>query len=200
MLRITVTLNGTTPLLMHNSQLSSPLNPVAKHLKSLTSKRTKTEEDLLAIARVEWEGGLYYDPDTGPYMPTENIRACLIKTAGLSRKGPLIKRGLTATALQFPLEYDGPRDLDKLWGDGVGYSPFVDLRSAVNPSTRNRTDRCRPIFPEWSVSSEWILDPEQIDLDVFTEFATKAGEVMGIGDYRLIYGRFSAEVIPHADE
>lgn len=197
-MRVTMNLTGNTPLLMHNSQLASPMNPYAKRLKTITSKRSKTEEDLIAAARVEWEGGLYYDPDTGPYMPAANIYRCLINTARLTKTGKQVERGVTPTAHQFPVEYDGPRDLDAMWGEGIGHSPYVDMKSVK--VQQNRTDRCRPIFPAWYVSSEWILDPHQIDLDTFTETAVKAGQVMGLGDYRLIYGRFSAEVIQHADE
>jgi len=65
---------NTMPLVMHNGRLADQLNPLAKRLKSLAAKRKKSDDDLMEIQRVEWEGGLYYDPKIGPYVPAEARR------------------------------------------------------------------------------------------------------------------------------
>ena len=44
---------GVTPLMHNNPQTVNPLNDYAKKLKVLTSKRTKTEDDLEEILKRE---------------------------------------------------------------------------------------------------------------------------------------------------
>src|SRR5512144_1137486 len=103
---------GTKPLLLHNVQLASPLNPYAKELKSLNSKRVKTDEDRLAIARVEFEGSLYFEDGVGPYIPGQNVLASLIEGAKITRSGKKVERGVTVESFQCPLIYDGPRTVE----------------------------------------------------------------------------------------
>jgi hypothetical protein len=43
---------GTVPLIMHSCQGVNPLHPITKKLKEFTSKRVKTDEDLLEISRL----------------------------------------------------------------------------------------------------------------------------------------------------
>ena len=47
--------------MMHNARLANPLDPLVQEIKKLTGKRKKTEDDLLQIARLEWEGGFYFN-------------------------------------------------------------------------------------------------------------------------------------------
>jgi hypothetical protein len=189
-LKLRLTCTGTRPLLLHNERLASPLNPYVKRIAELTSVRGKTEEQLWQIARLEFEGGLYFDERLGPYIPANMLRKCLITGARLIRAGKKIERGVSVADFMLPIVYDGPRDVDGLWGDGK--SPFVDMRPVrVNSS---RIDRCRPVFRDWLIEAEVIADPQQIDPEEFAEVARLAGEMQGLGDYREMYGRFSALV------
>lgn len=190
-MKVRLTATGTRPLILHNVQLASPLNKYAKELKRLNSKRVKTDDDRMDIARVEWEGSFYFDPEVGPYVPGPNVFRCLINGARITRAGKKIERGVMVTELVLPLIYKGPRDLDGLWGGGE--SEYVDVRLAV--VQRSKVDRCRPIFRNWAFEAELLLDPKIIDYDELCEIARQAGEMEGIGDYRLMYGRFSAEVV-----
>jgi hypothetical protein len=70
----------------------------------------------------------------------------------------------------------------------------VDMRP-VRVGT-SRIDRTRPVFKDWLIEAEVIADPQQIDPEEFAEVARLAGEMQGIGDYREMYGRFSALVEP----
>ena len=63
MKKLHVTLNGTTPLIMHSPKCVNPLHPLAKQMKTLTSKKKKTEADLEAISDLEWEAGAYWVPE-----------------------------------------------------------------------------------------------------------------------------------------
>jgi hypothetical protein len=189
-MKVRLTGKGTRPLLMHNVRLASPLNAYSKQLKALNAKRTKTDEDRMAIARVEFEGSLYLDPGVGPYIPGPNLLASLVEGGRLRKAGKKVERGVNVDDLVMPLIYRGPRDVDGLWGDGE--SEYVDLRTVV--VQRNKVDRCRPIFREWAFEAEILLDPAVIDLDEFRDVAANAGAMAGIGDYRRLYGRFSVEI------
>ena len=45
MKKLHVTLNGTTPLIMHSPKCVNPLHPLAKQMKAYTSKKKKTEAE-----------------------------------------------------------------------------------------------------------------------------------------------------------
>lgn len=190
-MKVRMTATGTRPLIVHNVQLASPLNAYAKRLKALNSKRVKTEEDRLDIARVEFEGSLYYDDTLGPYLPGPNLFASLIGGARLTRAGKKVERGLVVSDFMLPLIYRGPRDIEGLWAAG-GSTEFVDLRSVV--VQRQKVDRCRPIFRTWAVESELIVDPKVLELDELREIAKNAGQMEGVGDYRRAYGRYDVEI------
>lgn len=189
-MKVRLIAKGTRPLLLHNVRLASPLNPYAKQLKALNGKRNKTDEDRLAIARVEFEGSLYWDEEVGPYMPGPNLLASLVEGGRLTKAGKRVERGVNVDDLVMPLVYRGPRDIDGLWGGGE--SEFVDLRTVV--VMRSKIDRCRPIFREWAFEADILLDESVIDPDEFAEVARNAGAMAGVGDYRRMYGRFSVEI------
>lgn len=191
-MKVRISATGTRPLLMHNVQLASPLNAFSKRLKAMNSKRIKTDEDRLEIAHVEWEGSLYFEPEIGPYIPGPNVFRSLINGARLTKAGKKIERGVMVTELVLPLIYKGPRDLVGLWSNGE--SEYVDVRTVV--IQRSKIDRCRPVFRTWAFEADCLIDPKVIDLDEFAEVAANAGEMEGIGDYRLMYGRYSATVTP----
>lgn len=189
-MKVRLTATGTRPLLMHNVQLASPLNRYSKALKAANSKRVKTDDDRVAIARIEFEGSLYFDPEVGPFVPGQNILAALVEGGRLTKAGKKIERGVMIDDLVLPLVYRGPRDVEGLWGNGD--SEYVDMRTVV--IMRNKVDRCRPIFKDWAFEADITIDPSVIDLDEFEEVARNAGAMAGIGDYRRLFGRFSTEV------
>jgi hypothetical protein len=176
---------------MHNVQLASPLNPYAKRLKALNAKRSKTDEDRLEIARTEFEGGLYWEEQVGPFVPAAMLRRSLVGGARLIRAGKSIERGVVVTDYLLPLIYDGPRDVEGLWGGGPG-SPFVDIRPVT--IARQKVDRCRPVFRTWVIEAELVADPQVIDFEKVCEVARLAGEMEGMGDFREMYGRYTTQV------
>lgn len=185
----TITLTGTAALLMHNSRLANPLDPAAKELKKLTGKTKKTDDDHEQIAQQEFNGGLYLDPDVGPYIPAENIARCLVDGAKLTKMGVKVTRGVFITTDVNPLSYNGPRTSQGLWDAG-----WRHMASVKNPGQRGRVMRCRPWFPEWKVQADGKLDPAVLDLDDLATIATNAGSLIGLGDWRPRYGRFTATV------
>jgi hypothetical protein len=187
-----IKITGSTPLLMHSGRLADPLDKATKALKAAGKKpaRTRTDEDFEEMARLEFVGSAYYDPDLGPFVPGENIERCLLDAARLSRQGKLIERGVLVTSDVNPLAYKGPRDLAGLWDD----EQFRLIRGVRNPGQSGRVMRCRPIFPHWSVDALGTYDPSIIDLAPLQEIAEIAGRLIGLGDWRPRYGRFAATI------
>lgn len=187
MIKFSITLTGTAPLLMHNSRLSNPLDAATKALKKYTGKRNKTDEDHEAIARLEFAGGLYFDSDMGPFIPGENIARCLVDGAKLTKMGVKVTRGVFIATDVNPVAYNGPRDEDGLWNAGWRHMASVKVGTS-------RTMRCRPWFPEWRVQAERIVDPSVLELSDIAAIADNAGSLIGLGDWRPRFGRFTATV------
>lgn len=186
---------GTRPLLMHNVRLASPMNPYAKELSRLNKAKPsskRTDEDRLEIARVEWEGGLYFDDEVGPYVPASWIFKTILEGARLGRRGQKIEGGLTVVEMVHPLLYRGPRDIDGLWGSG-GETEFADFRTVRVGQAK--VDRCRPVFKQWSFEADLLVDPTVLDVAELADIVKIAGQLKGIGDYRQQYGRFDAEIV-----
>ena len=184
---IRVTLEGQSPLLMHNGQLANPFNEFAKALKEITAKRKKTDEDQLRIMRIEWEGGLYFDPTIGPFVPAENVESLINDGARLQKRGQDVERAVFLHDRRCPLLYDGPRDVEGMWKAGK----YLDYRSTVNPSTSGRSMRARPIFFEWSLGFTVNYRPDVLNREDVLRFLVDAGQHKGLGDYRPRYGQFS---------
>lgn len=187
-------MSGTSPLLMHNQRLADPLDPYAKALKAISSKKSKTDEDHEQMARIEFEGGLYLDPDLGPYMPGVNIHRSLVEGARQTKRGKDVERAMLILDDVCPLAYRGPRDVEGLWADKT----FVSRRS-VKVKT-SRLPRTRPVFPQWALECEAELDLSLLNFDDVIVIAETAGALAGLGDYRPSsphggsFGRYQAAV------
>ena len=127
-----VEIEGLVPIVMHNGQLCDPFNYYAKELKKLTSKKTKTEDDLRQMMRVEWDGSLYLDGEGRVAMPADNVLAMIQAGARKFRLGPQVEPGVFLDSNWCEFSYDGPKDLDKLYED----SRFVFRKRAVFESKK----------------------------------------------------------------
>lgn len=192
-MNVNLKVTGTRPLLMHNVQLASPMNPFAKEMARLNRAKPsskRTDEDRLEIAHVEWKGGLYFDDAVGPYVPASWVFKTILEGARLGRRGQLIEGGLSVVEMVHPLLYQGPRDMVRMWNGGE--SNFVDFRTVRVGQAK--VDRCRPIFKDWAFEAELMIDPSVLDLAVLQDIVEISGRLKGIGDYRQQYGRFDATV------
>lgn len=189
----TVSIEGTTPFMMHAPTTIDPLNQITRDLSAVTSKRSKTIDDHARVARLEWEAGMYFDDESGPYIPSEMLEAC-IRDGGKHRKlGKEITRSVFVTDSLIPIGYEGPRDIDGLWDNG-----FSDRRP-VKVQT-SKVIRTRPLFREWWAEATIAIDEERIDLDEFRACVVDAGRLNGIGDFRPRFGRFDLIEIKPAEE
>lgn len=182
-----VRLVGAGGLLMHNERLANPTDAAAKRLKALTGKRGKTDEDHEQIARAEWEGGLYWDVDIGPYISGGWISAVVRDSAKLFKLGTAVTRGVLVMDQRFKLEYDGPRDIEGMWAA----KKFVDQRMVGNQAVR--VLRTRPLFEDWHADISFMYDTSVLDASQLQQVLTVGGFKVGIGDYRPRFGRFNVE-------
>jgi hypothetical protein len=187
-MRVRLTIVGSTSLLMHNARLSDPLDYYTKRLKEVSSKRTKTEDDHELMASIEFEGGLYLDEETGPYIPAVNLHRCLVEGGKLNKLGRHVERGVIVEDDTLPLAYNGPRTAKELWAD-------LNFRSRLSVGvTTSRVMRTRPQFRQWATEADLTVDTGQLDLEQIGTIAEKAGSMVGLGDYRPRYGRFTVQV------
>ena len=92
MKKLHITLNGTSPLIEHSPKCVNPLHPLAKEMKKYTSKRKKTEEDLIKVSDLEWESGVYWDDNLGLVIPNECLAATILEGAKLNKNGSAIQK------------------------------------------------------------------------------------------------------------
>jgi hypothetical protein len=189
---MTVRIKGETPLLMHNGRLANPLDEFTKRLKVLTAKPKKTDADHAEIARAEWNGGLYLD-DAGPYIPCDNLDACLKGGAKQQKLGKKFGSAVAVVEDRVALQYAGPRDADGLWA-----AKFYDVRGVV--ISGKRVQRCRPIFNQWSATFTVAFDAQDVNRREVERALSDAGRTIGLLERRPEkggrFGKFSAEVLP----
>ena len=178
------TIEGISPLLMHNGQLANPLNPLVKQMKALTGQRKKTDEVHLELSRLEFRAGLYVSASGMVEIPAELLESCLIEGAKKSKLGKQFKSAI-AIMENSPLDYGEKLTVDQLWERN---EEFADVRG-VKVGT-SRVMRTRPIFRTWRLSFDVhfnadLVNPEQIQLAV-----EDAGAQVGLCDYRPKFGRF----------
>lgn len=188
---VKLTIKGTAPLIMHNGRMRDPLDFFAKELKKLTGKRNKSDEDHLAIARLEWEAGLYWNEKLGPYVPQRPLRKLLIEGARKSKAGKIVEAHVMPSGAA-PIVYDGPRDVEGLWSagrsNGSVVGTYVDRR--IMTVQRNAVARTRPIFPEWSLEITYEYDSGECQPEQVRQWLVAAGHHVGLLDGRPESGRF----------
>lgn len=189
MQKITATLTGIAPLMFHSERLANHRDPLVRDLKKLTALKgkSKTDEVLDQIMRLEWTGGMYLD-EGAPALPSDCLIATLKFAARKSKRGKDVESSVFTEQAFFPLEYDGPKTLDEMWADGR----FLDYRSVGVQG--KRIMRARPIFRDWSVLIELVYDEEIINSDDIVEWLRVAGNQIGLCERRPRYGRFTVEV------
>lgn len=189
MAELKVRITGKAPLLLHNGRLADPTDEVAREMKKITSKRTKTDDDHLELSRLEFMGGLYTDENNEPCIPGEVLESCLKSGAKVAKNGKKIAAGALIPEYTVPLQYSGPRDVDSLWAD----KRFVH-RSGVKVG-QARVIRTRPKFDQWACEFTIEYQPEVIDREEVVRAIEDAGNLKGLCDYRPRHGRFNVEVL-----
>lgn len=190
-MRIILKIDGVTGHVQHNERLADPDDEYVRAIKAITDKKTgKTDADRAEMAKLEWYGGLYHDADIGVYVPSWNVIRCLERAGSITRKGAAVIRAVSAVTDKLPLQYDGPRDLAKLYE-----MPEYRLRKMVGVQ-RGRVVRVRPIFRRWSLEFEAEFLEDVMNISDLERVAEQAGRSEGLGNARKLgFGRFKVEVI-----
>lgn len=182
-------LTGVAPLLMSNGMKADPMWFRTKALKELTSQKKKTEELQMQIRELEWYAGLY-EVDGTVGLPSDMILSAIIGGAKKNKNGPEAKAGVFETQPFFPLQYSGPKgSLSSLYADGR----FVDCRGVMQ--NMKRIMRTRPIFRDWAVDAAVSYDDDVIEEPTIKQALDQCGMLIGLGDFRPRYGRFTVERI-----
>lgn len=188
-MKLSLTLTGQRPLLMHNGRLANPLDQYTRELKALTGKRKKTDEDLIAIMRVEARGSAYETSDGLLGMPDQNVWRCIYDAAKAYKRGEDIKRALLASDGVEPLFIAGAH----VTADEFCSNPAnIDYRPVA--VQRNKTMRARTLARDWSSVHHFELLEDVIDPRDLAPILERAGRLVGLGDWRPTYGTFSAAV------
>jgi len=186
---IQMKLVGTSALLLHSDRGANPIAPETVRHKALTSKRKKTDEDHIAIARSEYMLGFY--PGDDIVFPTTNIKSTLIQGAKLHKLGAAFSRCVLITEDTVLIKHNGPASKDKMWET----PSCVDCRSVKVGQARLM--RYRPKLSDWSLSFEIVFDEKMVERAQVVAAAENAGKYIGLGDYRPAkggsFGRFIVE-------
>lgn len=188
-MKVRVTIEGTTPLLLKSDFAAIPGNPIKEAKDRVAAKRKKSTEDHQELLYLDFLSGFY--PGDDIVFPTWNVARSIGDAASMARLKSASERALTALSESVPIIYDGPQDREGLWA-----AEFKDTRMVKNAGpSAGRVPRCRPRFNEWSIVSEFSLDTRALELPDLQHHASVAGELYGIGDgRRLGFGRYKATV------
>lgn len=186
MKNLRITWKGLTPLIMHSCQCANPLHPIAKELKKYTSKRKKTDEDLIKISDLEWEAGAYWKEGLGLYIPAENVEATILNGAKANKKGKDFEKYCTVTDIYIPLDYGENLTKEEL----ISNYKYRDTRMMT--VMRSKIARTRPRFDRWKITFNLQYDESKIDLETITLAIENAGLYVGLCDSRPKYGKFTA--------
>lgn len=169
--------------------MSDPMFELVRQKKQLTKVRNKSDELYLQIGRVEFEGLLYLDEETGlPCIPAMNWRGFFVSTGGASKKfkeGPLAKAGLLVRGNSL-LEYEGPKDVEGMWEAGFYRVEMMKQRT-------DRVRKVRPQFPKgWESHPVFEIDEEVIPdgENTVLKWMYYGGSRVGLMGWRPTFGRF----------
>lgn len=186
---LSVTFNGTAPLICHNGQTADPLNDYSQAIAKITSKRKKTRADLEELARLEFLASLYLH-EGQPCLPARVLKAVIASRGGAAGKERRRKDATAGMWVESPalIEYEGPTDPDEMWEDGR----FKFTVPVVVSSSKVIRTRVMFSLP-WSLSAIYHYNDRLVDERDIKRWLKVAGEEVGIAEWRPEYGRFECE-------
>lgn len=169
MYEVKVSVEGISPLMM-NRFAEEKAEDVIKRVTGV-----RVPEDI-AVA-------LYILPDGKIYQPATHIEGAFIKAAAdfkITGKGKKTYKDLAKSTIFV--------EPDAIIHEIQEYG--IDKRPVVNPTTRGRVIRARPILNKWSLSFRIKVLDDQFPREVVKSILDHAGARVGVGDYRPRFGRF----------
>lgn len=197
MKEVKIEITGTRPMLMHNGRLANPLDRWVKEIKKYTSKRKKTEDDLLTIMKLEARGGLYEienkenEDENIIGFPTACVFSSILEAAKSYKLGKSIKKALRYKEINEVLFINGEKRKSK---EFLNDSDNIDYRMVR--VTQNKILRARPLIKgEWKTTHTFELDEEILDIEELIKILKYAGSYVGLGDNRPTYGTFEVKAV-----
>lgn len=175
--KIEITCSGITPLIM-NRMGAEVLDSIRTRIKKPKSARTEL------TPRDEAAPKVYQTEDGRPYIPTENLLACLIAAGQWVRLDGKRQVSTTkSTMLPAFLSLEDP--FLPLLGEGAQPPKWeVDLRQGRNPNGGEAVCLCRPRFDKWGFKVSALVDTSEVASATIRQLWDIAGRRIGIGDFR----------------
>lgn len=217
MRRYDISIEGTTPLLMHWDNIDWADMMKAWQNDAKNRAGSAAGDDRTPAWR--WIGSLYHDNKVVA-MPSDNIMSCLMQAGTMitvpgGKGGKTFKSqsqsGMMSGDAYWQLTTDGRTvsmtDINALMkvedfkqhkdvAASLGFALFVK-RARIGQSKHIRV---RPRFDRWELTGSLIVSDKQITDGVLQEILTYAGRYKGLGDWRPgaktpgPFGTFSASV------
>jgi len=171
MSRISITIEGTTPLLCNRFTDVAQLSATNGHRSTMLGKQGSPKEQA--------EQRLYIGREGCPMIPQPNLFRSLIdagkffkhgKSKVTTQKSSLLLACLAIDELELPIVHREP------W--------TVDTRPVRIPSTGGRILYHRPCFHDWQIAFTLNVDDELIATKLVREIVDAAGKRIGLGDFR----------------
>lgn len=191
-------LKSLSPFIMNRDTLANPLHPMKKKLSELTGLKVKQDEHHMAIAKLQWNACLYYEDDIGVFLSSKMITGCFRASARKERKGLLMKAVIIDCFPGTPLLPYVDMTPEKLWDiTNKKGSRIHCFEEALNIQNK-KTMKTRPIFHEWEVKFNILLNTEILSESDLKRIIERAGFEYGFGELRPemangVCGRFSLE-------
>jgi hypothetical protein len=174
-----VTCRGVSPLLMNKIDDATLLN-----LRKPGGKKAKTRERP-ELPRDEAVGKVYTTRDGKPYIPTENLLACLIAAGQFVRlDGKRQVSTAKSTTLPAFLSLEDQQLELYVHPERVAPDWETDIRPGRNPNGGEMVCLVRPRFDAWAFDVTCTVDLDEISMAIVRQLFDAAGKRIGLGDFR----------------
>lgn len=184
---LTAKYTGVKPLLMNNPQSVDPFNEFARAAKKLTSKRTKTDDDLLELRRIEIAAKIYFDDELGLYVPSKWVLEAVAQNshaiAKIAKKK--MRGGIFSPEERCKLTYENMH-LVKTAEDIIGNKFFQT--QMILPQGLVRVTKAVPVFKNWSFECKLEFDDFIVDQRTLENILSYSAHYGGMGDFRPTFG------------
>jgi hypothetical protein len=159
---IEVSIEGTTPLLMHGISQET--------MEQMMSKSRKQTE--LPSTEEAAERAAYRSADGGLYVPSRAVKACIVNASGWYKIGRKSAKQFLAGATRIE-PYEIPLNTKKY---------EIDLRPVV--VQRSRIIRARPRLDKWTITFNIVYNEKVLEPDLIKQVLEEAGQRIGLLDNR----------------
>lgn len=181
-MRLKIRIEGTTPLICNR------FTDAAAEASSSGTRGSGSAKDRGTPLEIA-ESKLYSGLDGKPMIPQPNLLRCLIEGGRFHKTGKTQLTTSKSSHLYACVSIEGAEI------SLIHTQPWkVDTRAVRIPSTGGRILAHRPMFDDWALEFEVILDTSILGAKVFRMVVDDAGNRIGLGDFRPAtkgpYGRF----------